>query len=119
MPRNKLKTLVARVLRRTRRAAALAGHVDTLTLSPEGRLRVTGWYVDLSEAPQTLLLRVNGRVRASVQRNTQRADVAQAFPQWPQALQSGFELEVALDEADLAPPGARSPRGTRPAWWRY
>jgi ADP-heptose:LPS heptosyltransferase/GT2 family glycosyltransferase len=75
-------------------------YIERGTIDIDGILSVQGWAVSLGSISTVQIFA--GETRTSIARmDRERTDVAKAFPAYPSARLSGFNLTVQLDPADL------------------
>lgn len=75
--------------------SAVFFHSDIAVLETTGRLEVSGWIVSASKVVK-LYIDNGGREQGTARRDLPRPDVGQAFPDFPDALHSGFEFTAQL-----------------------
>jgi hypothetical protein len=119
--------------------------VDAVTLKPDNdlvraqfrvksvagnRLELIGWAFGLDAAIEQIEIVARGQVVAKTTTTEMRPDVAEAFPNTPQAGQSGFkiaieaegrgvdslELHAVLDDGTIAPVGTLSVTAPPRSW---
>lgn len=76
--------------------------IDTKEISSYSEtMPIKGWFFHKSEKVKMIKLFIDNKWVTNIEYGKQRRDVSDAYPRYPQSLNSGFEIEYKLDKVNL------------------